>query len=176
MEREMARKEERRKVARERIDVSVQKTPPCRFIGMFMIGATDYCDFWDKQVKLGVDCFSVEGLLSSLSANAQIGGWFGEGDGSGYLYGVELPADWAGEVPDGMRLLDFPESEYVVFHHPAYDYESEDEAVWLALGDVLREYDFAGHGFRCRADIPTWQRHDPAGLGQAWCRPVAKIK
>jgi hypothetical protein len=175
MGKDSERKEEQRRKARARIDVSIQKTPPCRFVGLFIIGAKDYCDFWDKAERQGIDCRIIEGLLASLSANAQIGGWFGEGETAGYAYGVELPADWNGTVPQGMRMLDIPEMEYLVFHHPAYDYDTEDEAVWLALGDVMREYDVQAHGVKYRTDLPCWQRHDPAGIGQAWCRPIIRI-
>ena len=29
-------------------------------------------------------------------------------------------------------------------------------------------------GYRWNPGIPTWQRHEPAGMGQAWCRPLIK--
>jgi predicted transcriptional regulator YdeE len=57
-------------------------------------------------------------------ANAQIGGWYEEGGKKGYLYGVEVPADYSGPVPEGMVMMDIPSAEYVVFHHPPYDFDS----------------------------------------------------
>lgn len=176
MEIENREKGEGLKKARGRVEISLQTTPPCRFVGLFLAGASDYFDFWGKMEGRGVDCRVVEGLLASLIANAQIGGWFSENGASGYIYGVELPADWRGGIPDGMRLMDIGETEYMVFRHPPYDYEAEDEAVFMALGEAMREYDFGARGLKPRADIPTWQRHDPGVLGQAWCRPVHRIK
>jgi hypothetical protein len=36
-----------------------------------------------------------------------------------YIYGVEVPADCSGPVPDGMSLEDIPASAHLVFHPDA---------------------------------------------------------
>lgn len=159
----------------KKIETSFQKLPAQRFIGLRIDGATDYMDFWSKVAERGTDCHAVEGALASLTANAQIGGWY-EGDGAkGYLYGVEMPLDYTGPVPTGMENTVIPASEYAVFHHPPYDFEQDDEAVRHALGKALAAWNPAAHGRVWDPAVPMWQRHDPAGMGQAWCKAVKKV-
>jgi AraC-like DNA-binding protein/predicted transcriptional regulator YdeE len=156
------------------IETSVQLVPARRFIGLKVDGATDYLDLWKRLEAAGTDCGRVEGLLASITANAQIGGWYEEGGRKGYLYGVEVGADYAGPVPAGMVLMDVPATEYVVFRHPKYDFDTQDAAVWKALGEAVAAYDPALKGYSWNEAIPMWQRHDPAGMGQAWCKAVKK--
>ena len=114
-------------------------------------------------------------LCLHVVANAQIGGWYEENGGKGYLYGVEMPADYAGPVPEGMILMDVPATEYVVFRHPPYDFDSQDAAVWKAIRKAVASYDPHVAGYAWNPAIPMWQRHDAAGMGQAWCRAVKKL-
>lgn len=157
------------------IDISIQSVPARRFIGIRAEGAADYMDFWGRVEAAGWDCARADGLLASLTANAQIGGWYEEGGKKGYLYGVEVPADYSGPVPEGMVMMDIPSAEYVVFHHPPYDFDSQEAAVWKAIRQAVASYDPGAVGYRWDASIPMWQRHDSAGMGQAWCRPVKKL-
>jgi predicted transcriptional regulator YdeE len=158
----------------EKIEISIQAVPARRFIGIKAEGATDYFDFWAKIEPSGWDCNRVDGLLASLTANAQIGGWYEENGKKGYLYGVEVPADYAGPVPDGMTMIDVPATEYVVFRHPPYDFDTQDAAVWKAIREAVASYDPGARGYAWNPSIPMWQRHDAAGMGQAWCRAVRK--
>lgn len=157
-----------------KIEISMQAVPARRFIGIRSEGATDYCDFWAKAERSGWDCHRIEGVLASVTANAQIGGWYEENGKKGYLYGVEVPADYAGPVPEGMTMTDVPATEYVVFRHPPYDFDSQDGAVWTAIRKAVAAYDPRAAGYEWNPSIPMWQRHDPAGMGQAWCRAVRK--
>jgi AraC family transcriptional regulator len=157
-----------------KIEITIQAVPARRFIGIEADGATDYMDFWAKIEGSGWDCGKVDGILASLTANAQIGGWYDHGERKGYLYGVEVPATYAGSVPEGMAMRDIPATEYAVFHHPPYDFDSQDAAVWKAISEAVASYDPRKAGFEWDPSIPTWQRHDPTGMGQAWCRPVKK--
>ncbi len=85
----------------QKIEIGIQAVPARRFIGIKSEGAADYCDFWAKVERSGEDCHRIEGILASVTANAQIGGWYEENGRKGYLYGVEVPADYAGPVPRG---------------------------------------------------------------------------
>jgi AraC-like DNA-binding protein/predicted transcriptional regulator YdeE len=159
----------------ESIEITIQSVPARRFVGIEADDARDYLDFWSKIAAAGWDCAKVEGLLASITGNAQIGGWYDHEGRSGYLYGVEVPADYGGPVPEGMRVRDVPATDYVVFRHPPYDFDSQDAAVWKAIRAAVAAYDPRAAGYAWNPAIPTWQRHDPAGMGQAWCRPVKKI-
>jgi len=154
--------------------VSVQSAPARLFVGIWAEGAEDYFGFWRVVAARGLDCPKVEGTLASLTANAQIGGWFSRGGKVGYLYGVELSADYSGPIPEGMEAIVIPAGSYAVFHHPPYDYAREDEAVCKALKSALAAWEPGARGFRWDDRIPLWQRHDPANLGQSWCRAMAK--
>ena len=157
-----------------KIEIGIQAVPGCRFIGIEADGATDYMDFWAKIEGSGWDCGKVDGILASLTANAQIGGWYDHGGRKGYLYGVEVPATWVGSVPAGMMIRDIPATEYAVFRHPPYDFDSQESAVGKAIRAAVASYDPRKAGFQWDPSIPTWQRHDPAGMGQAWCKAVKK--
>ena len=157
------------------IDISIQSVPARRFIGIRAEGATDYMDFWGKAQAAGWNCARVDGILSSLTANAQIGGWYEEEGKKGYLYGVEVPADYPGPVPEGMFLMDIPAAQYIVFHHPPYDFDTQEAAVWKAIQKAVASYEPGRAGYRWNPAVPLWQRHDAAGMGQAWCKPVLKV-
>jgi predicted transcriptional regulator YdeE len=159
----------------QEIEIGIQAVPARKFIGLKAEGATDYFDFWAKVEGAGWDCNRVDGILASLTANMQIGGWYEEGGVKGYLYGVEMPADFAGPVPAGMIMMDVPAAEYVVFRHPPYDFDSQDAAVWKAIRNAVASYDPRAAGYAWNPSIPMWQRHDAAGMGQAWCRAVRKL-
>lgn len=58
------------------IEIGIQAVPARKFIGIRVDGATDYLDFWAKAERSGWDCSRVEGILASITANAQIGGWW----------------------------------------------------------------------------------------------------
>jgi len=55
-------------------EIGIQAVPARRFIGIKADGATDYLDFWATVEGAGWDCTRVDGILSSLTANARIGG------------------------------------------------------------------------------------------------------
>jgi hypothetical protein len=73
-----------------------------------------------------------------------------------------------------MTMMDVPATEYVVFRHPPYDFDRQDAAVWKAIRKAVASYDPRPAGYEWNPSIPTWQRHEPAGMGQAWCRAVRK--
>ena len=74
-----------------------------------------------------------------------------------------------------MTMMDIPATEYVVFRHPPYDFDHQDSAVWHAIKRAVESYDPGKAGYAWDSRIPMWQRHDPAGMGQAWCRAVKKV-
>lgn len=129
-----------------------------------------YWDFWQKQSEIpGQDCDTICGLLDSIKGKLDDNGDGAElagqimaymNDSSGRLcdwgflrtecYGVRLPADFDGPVPEQMILTDVPEGDYVVFEHGPFDYESECRAVEEKVENAMREFDFASAG--CRLD------------------------
>jgi hypothetical protein len=67
-----------------------------------------------------------------------------EGDKKPEAYGVRLPADFSGEIPAKMQLLDVPEAEYIVFEHGSFDYKQESETVGGKLQAAIDGFDYNG--------------------------------
>ena len=158
------------------ITASIQVVPAHKFIGIRHIDAPGYWEFWKKEEeKYGGDrCDKVEGILQSIKSPT-VGGWFYRDGKRGYFFGVDVPIDYAGEVPEGMELLDIPEAPYAVFHHPAYNYGTMERAVGEAIGNSIERWKPAEHGYEWDDSLPTYQHHSPDKFGQAIMRPVKKI-
>ena len=157
----------------QKITTSVQEVPARAFIGIWAHGSGHYFEFWEHIGKRGLNCELVEGTLAGLTANLQIGGWLTRDGVTGYLYGVEVPADYSGPIPEGMELIPIPAAKRAVMHHPPYDFDSEDQGVWNALKDTRARFT-PPEGYRIDGTLPVWQRHDPASMGQSWCIPLRK--
>ena len=161
------------------ITVSIQVLPAHKFIGVRYLGATDYMDFWKKdEAKHHRDrCDEVDGFLSSIkNFNSIVGAWYYQDGKKGYMYGVEVPPGYSGEIPDGMECISYPESAYAVFHHPPYDYNKIERSVHEALLKSMDKWDPAEHGYAWRDDLPIYQRHNPLKYGQAFLKPIKNIK
>ena len=161
------------------ITVSIQVFPAYKYIGIRHIDAPGYWEFWDKEEKkYGRDrCSEVDGVLSSIkSYNGLGGGWFYQDGQRGYMYGIDVPASYAGEVPEGMECIDFPETTYAVFHHPPYNYNKLERSVGEALDKVIERWDPAEHGYQWDDSLPMYQRHNPLKYGQAHLKALKKLK
>jgi AraC family transcriptional regulator len=164
----------------ENITVSIQVIPAHRFIGIRHIDAPGYWEFWKKEEEIhGRDrCSEVEGVLESIpkSFNSVRGGWFYQDGKQGYMYGIDVPADYAGEVPEGMESLLIREAPYAVFHHPPYDYATMERSVGRALNKIIESWNPAEHGYEWDKSLPTYQRHNPPKYGHAIVKPLKKRK
>jgi AraC family transcriptional regulator len=161
------------------ITVSIQVLPAHKFIGVRYTDATDYMDFWKKDAeKYSRDrCDQVDGILSSIkSFNGIVGAWIYNNGKRGYMYGVEVPAGYTGKIPEGMECLAFPETPYAVFHHPPYDFATQEMSVHEALGKFISGWGPARHGYKWDDSLPSYQRHNPEKYGQAWVKPLKKLK
>ena len=128
-----------------------------------------YWDFWQRQNKIpGQDCQTICGLLESVPGKLDDAGGNAADSGSGQImafineptgricswgiplaesYGVRLPADWNGEVPKQMQLMDVAEGEYIVFEHGPFDFETENQSVEAAMEDAMKNFDFNAAGY-----------------------------
>jgi len=161
------------------ISVSIQVVPAHKFIGICYIDADGYWDFWKKdEEKYQRDrCAEVDGVLTSIkSFNGIIGGRFYRDGKWGYMYGIEVPADYAGEVPEGMESFSVSEGPCAVFHHPPYNYETMERAVDDAMAEFIKNWSPGAHGYQWDDSKPTYHRHNPARYGQATVKPMKKLK
>lgn len=128
-----------------------------------------YWDFWQKQSRIpGQDCETICGLLDSIKGKLDDAGGTNTDSGSGQImafineptgricswgiplaesYGVRLPADYDGEVPQQMQLMDVPEGEYIVFEHGPFDLETQNQSVEQKIEEAMKNFDYAASGY-----------------------------
>jgi AraC-like DNA-binding protein len=135
--------------------------PAHKFLHIKNYESDGYFDFWEKQDKIpGADCDTVCGLLDSIKGkldgedgvigkfSGQIMARFYENGKSAEAYGVRLPADYSGGIPENMMLADVPEAEYIVFEHGSFDYEQESETVGGKLQTAIDSFNYSGTDYR----------------------------
>ncbi|WP_025715711.1 AraC family transcriptional regulator [Paenibacillus sp. 1-18] len=172
---------ERDKMVKEHLqeaEVKIEHIPAHKFIGIWDISSRSYGDFW----RNGHNCDEICGTLESMShlklpgQLGQTAGWFYQNGQKGYLYGIPVAADYTGEIPAGMECRNIPESDYLVFFHPPFNYLKNN-------GDVMRVVEEKAWNFGPRSMGYEWdeetkqdyQRHFPEGYGYAVLRPVKKV-
>ncbi|MGG6309297.1 helix-turn-helix domain-containing protein [Paenibacillus macerans] len=160
------------------VEVKVERIPAHRFIGIWDISSRNYGEFW----KNGHNCDEISGTLDSMShlnlpgQLGQTAGWFYRDGRKGYLYGMLVAADYSGEIPEGMECREVPESDYLVFFHPPFDYLKANGEVMKAVEDKAWSFDPAEMGLAWDEGTQfDYQRHFPEGYGYAVLRPVKKI-
>lgn len=142
--------------------------PAHKFLHIRNYESIGYFDFWQKQSQIpGQDCATICGLLSRIPGNLDDFGGDEYDASSGQLmayineptgrlcswgiplaeaYGIRLPADYAGDVPAPLQLMDVPEGEYIVFEHGPFDYETENAQVEAEIERAMKDFDYAAHG------------------------------
>lgn len=159
----------------ENVKIYFVTIPAHKFLHVKNYESNGYWDFWQCQSKIpGQDCETICGLLDSIKGKlddqggsdancfaGQIMGYINDPKGRvcdwGYhraeCYGVRLPADYGGETPPQMQLLDVPEGEYIVFEHGPFDYEQECRTVEEKIEAAMKNFDYEEVG--CRLDTET---------------------
>ena len=141
------------------------RIPAHKFLHIRNYESIGYWDFWQKQSSIpGQDCETICGLLDSIpgkldgsgqSGSGQLMAWINEPTGRicswgiplAESYGVRLPADFTGEIPPQMQMMDVPEGEYIVFEHGPFDFETQSQAVEAAVERAMREFDYGASGY-----------------------------
>ncbi|MBQ7359133.1 MAG: helix-turn-helix transcriptional regulator [Lachnospiraceae bacterium] len=143
--------------------------PAHKFLHIRNYESIGYWDFWQKQSLIpGQDCETICGLLDSIKGKLDDEGGNEANSGSGQVmayinepegricswgiplaesYGVRLPADYDGPVPEQMMLMDVPEGEYIVFEHGPFDFETENVAVEQRIEKAMKEFDYVSSGY-----------------------------
>lgn len=125
--------------------------PAHKFLHVKNYESNGYWDFWQKQSLVpGQDYETICGLLDSIkgkldddggsepnAGGGQVMAYISDPDGRlcdwGFprteCHGARLPADYDGEIPPNMLMIDVPEAEYLVFEHGPFDYEQENRSV-----------------------------------------------
>lgn len=151
------------------IKVYYVRIPAHKFLHIRNYESIGYWDFWQKQSQIpGQDCETICGLLDSIkgklddmggselnASSGQLMAWINAPTGRicswgiplAEAYGVRLPADYDGEVPEQMRLMDVAEGEYIVFEHGPFDFETESASVEAKIEAAMKAQDYAADGY-----------------------------
>lgn len=138
--------------------------------------ATNYYEYTEE---VGCDIW---GILSSIkeALNEPIGMWLPKNlcvsGTSVYSQGVEVPANYEGEVPDGFEIITLPACKMMVFQGQPYKDENFDQAI-EELWEVMNNYDPKLCGFNwADEDGPRFQLAPMGYRGYIEGRPVREIK
>ena len=144
--------------------------PAHKFLHIRNYESIGYWDFWQKQSKIpGQDCETICGLLDSINGKLDDLGSDGMDSGSGQVmafineptgricswgiplaeaYGVRLPADYSGGIPEQMQIMDVPSGEYIVFEHGPFDFGTENTEVEAEIERAMKEFDYEKSGYK----------------------------
>lgn len=155
--------------------VQVVERPERKLILLRGIKATHYFEYCEE---VGCD---VWGILSSVSEALYepAGFWLpkhliSEGT-SQYVQGVEVPADYEGDVPEGFEVITLPPCKMMIFQGEPYEDEKFGEAI-EALWKVMNEYNPELYGFAyAEEDGPRFQLEPQGFRGYIEGRPVRSI-
>lgn len=153
----------------ENIKIYFVTIPAHKFLHIRNYESIGYFDFWQKQSAIpGQDCDTICGLLDSIKGKLDDEGGSEADAGSGQLmafinepegricswgiplaeaYGVRLPADYDGDIPPQMQMMEVPEGEYIVFEHGAFDFETENQTVEAEIEKAMKEFDYGKSGY-----------------------------
>ena len=157
--------------------VRVEYIPAHRYIGIWDDSVSDYCSFWQHH-----SCDEVCGIIDSMSHVADpvitchTAGWYRANGKRGYFYGLGVPEDYTGPIPENFTVRNIPSGYYLVFYHPAFDYLKDCAEVMERVENLAWNFDPASMGYRWDEETrPDYQRHFPEELGYEVLRPVTKL-
>lgn len=139
------------------------------------IKATHYYEYCDE---VGCDIW---GILTSVkeAIYEPIGLWLPKNlqkpNTSVYAQGVEVPANYAGVVPEGFDIIDLPACKMMVFQGQPYDDEKFEEAI-SEIWENMKKYDPKTYGFEwADEDAPRIQLEPMGYRGYIEARPVRQL-
>lgn len=116
------------------------------------------------------------GLLTSMTGTlgGVIAAWLNEKNHTHYIWGVEIPVDYSGPIPEELEIINAPECDYVKFCHPPYPeemHETVTEAVW----NVSELWSPKDNGYEWNdTDNPVYE-DDREDEGYMVLKPVRRI-
>lgn len=157
------------------LSVQVRNFPKRKLLLKRGVNGNDYFSYSEE-----VGCH-VWGLLCSIkeALYEPIGLWLPDSlrppGTSRYAQGVEVPADYAGELPEGFDLIDLPECKMMMFQSPPYDDIHFQEMI-TGVSKAIDSYDPTPYGYEWDDEIAPRFQLDPQGWrGYIEARPVSAI-
>ena len=92
-----------------------------------------------------------------------------------YAQGVEMPADYTGEVPDGYDIIDLKPCRMMVFQGPPFEDEKFGDAIG-EMWELMKTYNPEIYGFAwADEDGPRFQLEPQGYRGYIEARPVKQL-
>ena len=158
-------------------NVRVEYIPAHKYIGIWDSQVQDYGTFWTKH-----DCDYICGIIDSMNhvsdpiITCHTAGWSNTNGNKCYFYGLGVPEDFNGEVPEGFEIKEFPGSYYLVFYHPPFDFLKDCEEVMGRVENLAWNFNPSVKGYEWNeTECQIYQRHYPEVLGYEVLRPIKKI-
>lgn len=158
--------------------VRIEHIPEHKYIGIWDEEVADYGEMWKKY-----DCEKICGVIDSMThvshpiVTAHTAGWFWRNGRRSYFYGLGVPADYEGVIPDGFEVKTIPASDYLVFYHPPFDYLKDNGEVMSKVEELAWNFDPGLKGYVWNEEqCQDYQRHYPEVIGYEVLRPVKKLK
>jgi AraC family transcriptional regulator len=155
--------------------VQVINRPARKLILKRGVKAEEYFQYCDE---VGCD---VWGTLSSIkqALYEPIGMWMPENlrkpGTSVYTQGVEVPQDYAGEVPEGFDIIDLQPCSMMVFQGQPYADDNFQEAIGK-VWEVMKNYNPEVYGFKwADEDAPRFQLAPMGYRGYIEAKPVRPV-
>lgn len=121
------------------------------------------CDIWGKLL-------SIKGI-SPEPVSMWLPKKYIKPDTSEYVQGVEVAADYSGELPEGFDIIELPESKYLMFQGEPFDEEYYCEAI-EALQAAVEKYDPSAIGCKWDEDNPCIQLEPLGARGYIELYPI----
>ncbi len=126
------------------------------------------CDVWDQLAAIPQALQEPLGMW--LPDNLRPSGT------SEYVQGVEVAADFAGEVPEGFEVADLPACKMMVFQGPPFEDKDFEQAI-SSLWDVMKSYRPETYGYTwADGDGPRFQLRPVGYRGYIEGRPVRAVQ
>ena len=154
----------------------IEHIPAHRFLGVYDETETPEGKIWPAH-----DCDLLSGIVQSMTdahpvLSNHTAGWKWVNGERRYFYGLGVDVDYQGVIPSGFILTDvIPESYYLVFSHPPFDYPSENTEVMSRVEDMAWQFDPATIGYEWNeVECQDYQRHHSEVIGYQVLRPIKK--
>lgn len=125
------------------------------------------CDVWDVLSNIKEAIYEPIGMWMPENLRKQ--------GTSEYTQGVEVPVNYAGEIPKGFELTDLPPCKMMVFQGQPFDDKEFGEAI-EELWEVMKNYNPEIYGFKwADEDGPRFQLVPMGYRGYIEARPVRQL-
>ena len=91
---------------------------------------------------------------------------------SEYVQGVEVPADYSGEIPDGFDMIELPAAQYLMFQGEPFQEEDYEQAI-KELWEAEKKYDPSVIGYQWDHSNPRIQLEPVGTRGYIELLPIS---